>query len=106
MVSAGLPTVPFPERRRMEAAALTILLVEAAACHKERLAHYEDAYGRAATERLRLGQQLTSQEYLQALLDREQILNAVQKAMDEIDALLLPATACVAPPIRQGQNEV
>jgi Asp-tRNA(Asn)/Glu-tRNA(Gln) amidotransferase A subunit family amidase len=96
-VSAELPEIRFPSRERLAAAATTILLAEAAVEHRSRIASFPDRYGEDAKERIRLGQMITTVDYLRAIEEREQLRYEVEAAMRGWDALVTPATTCVAP---------
>jgi Asp-tRNA(Asn)/Glu-tRNA(Gln) amidotransferase A subunit family amidase len=96
-VSAELPEIRFPSRERLAAVATTILLAEAAVEHRSRIASFADRFGEDAKERIRLGQMITTVDYLEAIEEREQLCSEVDAAMRGWDALVTPATTCVAP---------
>ena len=48
------------------------------------------------------GLEIPIDAYQEALQERTQLQVAAQRAMEEIDALVLPATAIVAPPVDAG----
>jgi Asp-tRNA(Asn)/Glu-tRNA(Gln) amidotransferase A subunit family amidase len=95
--TAGLPVVELPDRRRMGAAGLTILLVEAAAFHRDWLEQYPERYGDDVRRLLEQGMEVGRREYSQALLEQSRIRTETEAAMDGWDAVLVP-TSRVLPP--------
>jgi aspartyl-tRNA(Asn)/glutamyl-tRNA(Gln) amidotransferase subunit A len=105
LVSAGVPEVDFPRREELFDAGLTILLVEAAAYHRRWAAECPEKYGADVISHIRRGLALLAVDFEEALLARERLCLEASQAMEGIDALILPATAIVAPSISAG-NEV
>jgi Asp-tRNA(Asn)/Glu-tRNA(Gln) amidotransferase A subunit family amidase len=105
LVSADVPEVHFPSREDLFNAGLTILLVEAAAYHRRWAAEFPEKYGADVISHIRRGLALLAVDFEQALLARERLRLQASQAMEGIDALILPATAIVAPSIGAG-NEV
>lgn len=101
-VSAGLPEVEVPDRRELARCGLTILDAEAAAFHKHWLATVPEKYGADVRDRLARAAEVTTDEYQAALADRERLRERMARAMEGLDALLLPATAIVAPLVEQS----
>jgi aspartyl-tRNA(Asn)/glutamyl-tRNA(Gln) amidotransferase subunit A len=105
LVSDGLPEIDFIERERPFVAGLTILLVEAATYHRRWVAEYSEKYGSDVLGHLRRGLAVLGVDYVEALRDRTRLIEEAARRMQDIDALLLPATAVVAPPI-ETSNEM
>jgi Asp-tRNA(Asn)/Glu-tRNA(Gln) amidotransferase A subunit family amidase len=105
LVSADLPEVDFPDRKELFNVGLTILLVEAAAYHRRWATEFPDKYGADVIGHIRRGLEVLAVDFEAALLALPRLRKEARDAMENIDALLLPATAIVAPPISAG-NEV
>lgn len=101
--SAGLRDVDVPDRRSLARLALTILDFEAASFHRRWLDSVPEKYGADVRDRLREAAQVTDEEYQEALAQREPRRQEMAQAMDGWDALLLPATAVVAPLVEQSE---
>ncbi|GAC1399696.1 MAG: Asp-tRNA(Asn)/Glu-tRNA(Gln) amidotransferase GatCAB subunit A [Chloroflexota bacterium] len=98
-VAANIPEVPFPDRDRMQKACISIMFAEAAAYHRTWMTEHPDRYGPDVLARLRDALAVSGADYVDALHDRERLRIEVADAMQGLDALLLPGTACVAPRI-------
>ena len=105
LVSAGLPEVGFPDRERLFEVGLTILLVEAAVYHRRWAAEFPEKYGSDVIAHIRRGLAMLAVDFDEALAAWGQLNEEAIQAMEGIDALVLPATAIVAPPVETG-NEV
>ena len=101
-VSAGFPEVEFPDRRELFDAGLTILLVEAAAFHRGWAAQYPEKYGADVLGHIRRGLEILGVDLEAARDEQRRLREQAQRAMEGIDALILPATAIVAPLINAG----
>ena len=101
LVSAGVPEVDFPGREELYNVGLTILLVEAAEYHRQWATRFPEKYGADVLGHIRRGLEMPplNAEYFRAWTRMRE--NA-QSAMDGIDALILPATAIVAPLVDAG----
>ena len=101
LVSAGVPEVDFPGREELYNVGLTILLVEAAEYHRQWATRFPEKYGADVLGHIRRGLEMPplNAEYFRAWTRMRE--NA-QRAMDGIDALILPATAIVAPLVDAG----
>jgi Asp-tRNA(Asn)/Glu-tRNA(Gln) amidotransferase A subunit family amidase len=95
--TAGLPAVELPDRRRMGASGLTILLAEAAAFHRDWLEQHPDRYGDDVRRLLEQGQEVTRRDYSLALLEQSRIRVETEAAMDGWDAVLAPTTRVLPP---------
>ena len=103
-VSDGLAEVPFLDRERLFKVGLTILLYEAAEYHRRWATEHPEKYGADVLRLIRLGFDVSRGDYENALRDRKACAEAAPGAMLGADALILPATAIVAPPIEAADN--
>jgi aspartyl-tRNA(Asn)/glutamyl-tRNA(Gln) amidotransferase subunit A len=76
-----------------------ISLPEASWYHAPLLAHHADQYSPGVRLRLELGGYILAEDYLRAMHARVALRRAVDRALDGLDALLLPALAIGAPPV-------
>lgn len=104
-VSRGIPETEFVDHGVLYRNALTILMVEASAYHRRWATEHPEKYGADVLEHIRRGLEIPDATYRAALESAAPLREAAQKAMAEVDALILPATAIVAPPVTAG-NEV
>ncbi len=104
-VSAGVPEVDFPDRKELFQVGLTILLVEAAAYHRRWAAEFPEKYGADVISHIRRGLEILAVDFEAALVAWPRLREEAQHAMAGIDALIVPATAMVAPLVGAG-NEV
>ncbi len=95
--AGALPRIPFPGRAGMGLANMKISLAEAGAFHRAWIAASPQLYGADVLERLRMGVEIPAWEYIAALADKTRMMSAVAEAMRGWDAVVLPATATVAP---------
>ena len=105
LVSEGLRETEFVDRDRLFQTALTILLVEAATFHRRWAGEVPEKYGADVLGHIKRGLGLLAVDFEEALRERSRLAEASAQAMDGFDALLLPATAMVAPRVDAG-NEV
>jgi aspartyl-tRNA(Asn)/glutamyl-tRNA(Gln) amidotransferase subunit A len=96
-VSAGLPSIAFPDRAEMTATFNAISGYEAGRFHREWVERWPERYGEDVLGRLRTGLLVTPEQYERALSQRMRWRAVVADAMEGWDAVLVPATACVAP---------
>jgi Asp-tRNA(Asn)/Glu-tRNA(Gln) amidotransferase A subunit family amidase len=104
LVSSGWPEIDFVERDRLFRSGLTILLVEAATYHRSWVAEYPEKYGADVLTHLKRGLGVPGVDYVEAMRERSLLVTEAEGALDGIDALLLPATAIVAPRIEAGDE--
>jgi len=104
LVSKGLPEIEFVERDRLFRHGLTILLVEAATYHRRWAAEFPEKYGADVLGLIMRGLGVLGVDFEEALRERPRLREAAEHAMDGVDALLLPATAIVAPPVGAGDE--
>jgi aspartyl-tRNA(Asn)/glutamyl-tRNA(Gln) amidotransferase subunit A len=101
-VSAGIDEIDFGEREAPHQVGLTILLYEAAAYHRRWATETPEKYGADVLRLIRLGFDVSEVDYRRALAARAELAAAAPAKMDAIDALILPATAIVAPGVDAG----
>jgi aspartyl-tRNA(Asn)/glutamyl-tRNA(Gln) amidotransferase subunit A len=99
LVSAGLPEVEFIKREPLYRFSLTVLQVEASTYHRRWVAECPEKYGADVLGHLRRGLEILGVDYAEAMAALRELCAEAVRAMDGIDALVLPATAIVAPPI-------
>ena len=104
LVSRGLPEIEFGDRDTFFQVGLTILLFEAAAYHRRWATDSPEKYGEDVLRLIRRGFEVTPASYEQALLERTRLQDQAERAMEGVDALILPATAVVAPPIETAND--
>lgn len=103
-VSRHLEEIDFVGRDRLFMSGLTILLVEAAAYHRRWAEECPEKYGADVLAHIRRGLGILGVDFEEALLERARLREAVDRCMEEVDALVLPATAIVAPPVDAGSE--
>src|SRR2546430_3559390 len=104
-VSRGMPEIEFGDRDTFFQVGLTILLFEAAAYHRRWATECPEKYGEDVLRLIRRGFEVSPASYEEALRERTRLQAEADRAMEHVDALILPATAIVAPPIASA-NEV
>jgi aspartyl-tRNA(Asn)/glutamyl-tRNA(Gln) amidotransferase subunit A len=105
LVAKGLPEIKFLDHDRPFKVGLTILLVEAATFHRKWVTECPEKYGADVLAHLQRGLGILAVDFDEAIRERSHLADEATRAMQGIDALLLPATAMVAPPLDAG-NEV
>jgi Asp-tRNA(Asn)/Glu-tRNA(Gln) amidotransferase A subunit family amidase len=100
--SEGIPEVEFVDRMPLFRNGLTILMVEAYAYHAKRFKEHPDRFGADVAEHLRQGRKISPRDYGQAIGTAPLLREAARRAMRDLDALVLPTTAIVAPPVTAG----
>jgi aspartyl-tRNA(Asn)/glutamyl-tRNA(Gln) amidotransferase subunit A len=101
-VAAGISEVDFPDRAELAQVGLTILLVEAAVLHREWVKQFPEKYGADVLALIQRGLEVLAVDFEVALLALPRLREEARLAMDGIDALIVPATAIVAPPVSAG----
>jgi Asp-tRNA(Asn)/Glu-tRNA(Gln) amidotransferase A subunit family amidase len=104
-VSTGVAEIEFGSRDTYFQVGLTILLFEAAAYHRRWATECPEKYGEDVLRLIRRGFEVSPASYEEALRERTRLQAEADRAMEQVDALILPATAIVAPPIASA-NEV
>ncbi len=102
LVSAGLPEIDFVPREPLYTKGLTILMVEAAVYHRRWAAESPEKYGADVIGHIRRGLEILAVDFDEAMVAWPGLRADAMRAMEGIDALVLPATAIVAPPIGSG----
>jgi aspartyl-tRNA(Asn)/glutamyl-tRNA(Gln) amidotransferase subunit A len=85
---------------------LHIVLPEASWYHATLLEKYADRYSPGVRLRLEMGRYIVAEDYIRALRVRAALRRAVDRALDGVDALLLPALAIGAPAIGAASVDV
>ncbi|HEX4628375.1 MAG TPA: amidase family protein, partial [Gemmatimonadales bacterium] len=101
-VSRGLPEIEFLDRLALFRPGLTILMFEASAYHRRLATEQPEKYGADVLELIRRGFDVSAEQYQAALDSARELRAAAREAMEDIDALVLPATAIVAPSVNAG----
>jgi aspartyl-tRNA(Asn)/glutamyl-tRNA(Gln) amidotransferase subunit A len=102
LVSQALPEIDFVDHGVLFRTGLTILLVEAATFHRRWAKDFPEKYGSDVLGHIQRGLGILAVDFEEALRERPRLQQAAAQAMNGIDALLLPATAIVAPPVDAG----
>jgi aspartyl-tRNA(Asn)/glutamyl-tRNA(Gln) amidotransferase subunit A len=85
---------------------LHIVLPEAARFHAPMLETSAEKYSPGIRLRLEMGRYLLAEDYVRAMGLREHLTRAVDRALEGMDALLLPALAIPAPPLGAASVDV
>jgi Asp-tRNA(Asn)/Glu-tRNA(Gln) amidotransferase A subunit family amidase len=96
-VSAHVPEIPFPDLEQLSEVGRTILFAEAAAYHRRWLEADASRYGDDVRAHLQRGLGVSAVDYLHARDAQPALRTEMEEAMSDVDAVLLPATAVVAP---------
>jgi aspartyl-tRNA(Asn)/glutamyl-tRNA(Gln) amidotransferase subunit A len=105
LVSRGVPEIEFVDHGVLFRNGLTILMVEASAIHRRWATEHPEKYGADVLQHIRRGFEISPAAYKAATDSAAELRAAARAAMAQIDALILPATAIVAPLVTSG-NEV
>lgn len=100
----SLADVAIPHVDRTADVYLHIVLPESAWYHAPLLERYADRYSPGVRLRLEMGRYVLGEDYLRAMHARGVLRRAVAKALEGLDALILPALAIGAPIL--GANSV
>lgn len=76
---------------------LHIVLPEASAYHARTIERYPERYSPGVRLRLEMGRYLLAEDYVRAMQLRAALTAAVDRSLDNVDALLLPALSIPAP---------
>jgi Asp-tRNA(Asn)/Glu-tRNA(Gln) amidotransferase A subunit family amidase len=104
LVSSGLPHIEFVDRDQLFRTGLTLLLVQAATYHRKWVEQFPEKYGADVLAHLKRGLTILGVDFVQAMRDQTRLTVAAEEAMEDVDALLVPATAMVAPPVGAGDE--
>jgi aspartyl-tRNA(Asn)/glutamyl-tRNA(Gln) amidotransferase subunit A len=94
----------FDEMARVQSAA-TIATVEAWHIHRERIAAHGADYDQIVRARIETGSRVSDADYANMLKDRSELVSAMDLALAEFDALVLPTTPIVAPTMAEISTE-
>jgi aspartyl-tRNA(Asn)/glutamyl-tRNA(Gln) amidotransferase subunit A len=97
-VTQGLPVATFPGLEELTSLYQPIFFCEAAAYHRHWVEQTPESYGADVLSSLQRGMKVAGMYYVEAMRGRPRAIEAAEHAMRDWDALLLPATAIVAPP--------
>lgn len=95
----ALQPAQFPYWEESIAASFIVSRVEAATFHQPWLSTHPEQYGDDVRTLLEVGQQLTGTEYVQSLRMRQQVTEAYRALFSQVDFLISPTMAMVAPPL-------
>jgi len=85
---------------------LHIVLPEASWYHAALLERHADKYSPGVRLRLEMGRYVLAEDYVRAIHARAALGRAVDRALERVDALLLPSLAIPAPPIGAASVDV
>lgn len=105
-LGASLETVTFPLKDIVQETRETLYWAEFTAQHRDRFREHPEGYGVDLQDQLRDHSNITTDEYIQACYDRQRLIRAFEELFEEVDALLLPSSPCVAPLIVDGTSKV
>jgi aspartyl-tRNA(Asn)/glutamyl-tRNA(Gln) amidotransferase subunit A len=103
-VSDGVPEVDFLDRERLYQVGLTVLLVEASVYHRHWATEFPEKYGADVIGHIRRGLAILAVDFDEALVAMGELRRDAVRAIEGIDALILPATAIVAPLVEAGME--
>ena len=101
-VSHGIPEIEYVDRMPLFRNGLTILMYEASTYHRRWATEQPEKYGADVLDLIRRGFEVSEADYQDALAAAAQLRATARAAMADLDALILPATAIVAPPLTAG----
>lgn len=103
-ISVSLIEIPFPERATVAAPGRVVLYREAFDYHRPWFEEQPHRYGDDVRGYLNEGSKIADDEYEAALAGLANQTDAVETALERWDAVVLPATARVAPPLRDLED--
>ena len=98
-VSGGFSEIPFPDRLAVTAVFQPILFVEAATYHRVWVESQPERYGPDVLDSLRRGLKVPGIYYVEAMRKLGTMREQLEQALSGWDALILPTTPIVAPPV-------
>jgi aspartyl-tRNA(Asn)/glutamyl-tRNA(Gln) amidotransferase subunit A len=104
IVSAGLPEIEFVDHGLLFRGGLTILMVEAALYHRRWASEFPEKYGADVLQHIRRGLEILAVDHEEVRSRTGELRAAAREAMRDVDALVLPTTAIVAPPVGAGDS--
>ena len=102
LVSRGIPEIDFMDHGVLFRNGLTILLVEAAIYHRRWVTEHPEKYGADVLAHLKRGLELLAVDFEEARDAVPEMRAAARSALADVDGLILPATAIVAPLVTAG----
>ena len=102
LVSRGVPEIDFLDQGVLFRSGLTILMVEASIYHRRWVTEHPDKYGADVLAHLKRGLELLAVDFEGVRAAVPEMRAAARAALTEVDALILPATAIVAPLVTAG----
>ena len=101
MEKAGVAVtdVTLPHAADIAAIYLGILLAEAGAYHATTLDQCPELYSPSVRQRLEMGRYILAEDYLRARRGQDVLRREIEGALADVDALVLPGMAIVAPPL-------
>jgi aspartyl-tRNA(Asn)/glutamyl-tRNA(Gln) amidotransferase subunit A len=102
----GIQDVAVAHAERTADVYLHIVLPEAAWYHAPLLAAHAERYSPGVRLRLEMGRYILAEDYARAMHARTVLRRAVDRALEGVDALMLPALAIPAPPIGAASVDV
>jgi Asp-tRNA(Asn)/Glu-tRNA(Gln) amidotransferase A subunit family amidase len=97
LIEGALPRQRLPDRRTMTEAAISIQGAEAAVYHQRWMRECPDKYCPDVLTKLESGEKIRAVDYLRAREEQSRLRARVDDALESWDAIVLPATAAVAP---------
>jgi aspartyl-tRNA(Asn)/glutamyl-tRNA(Gln) amidotransferase subunit A len=95
----SVATATVPHAADIASIYLHLVLADAAAYHATSLERRPHAYTHNVRIRLEMGRQILAEDYVRAQQGRVILRNEVDRVLDGVDALVLPALAIEAPPL-------
>jgi aspartyl-tRNA(Asn)/glutamyl-tRNA(Gln) amidotransferase subunit A len=96
---ANISSTTLPHASDIAPVYLHLVLADAAAYHAASLQQRPHAYTDNVRIRLEMGRHVLAEDYVRALRGRAVITSEVERALENADALILPALSIEAPPI-------
>ncbi|MGH7684748.1 MAG: amidase family protein, partial [Vulcanimicrobiaceae bacterium] len=105
-ISRGLPEIQLPDRARLTEVANTILFFEAFEHHRRWIDEHSSSYSPDVLASLRRGENISQSDYERAIAEQLLLRDQMEKAMDGVDAVLVPGSAIVSPPVTANSLEI
>ncbi|MFC6356596.1 amidase [Luethyella okanaganae] len=96
-VGSSLPVIELPPMDRFIDVGLTVLYAEAATSNEDQLLNRAGTIGKDVRELLQRGRTTLAVDYLGAMRERLRLQEILERQLETVDAILLPATATTAP---------
>ncbi len=105
-LGANLETVPFELKDIVDETRQAIHMAEFGALHRERFREEPEGYGADVRATLQRRTDISADAYVLATQRRQQLRRAFDELLQEVDALLIPSSPCVAPLIEDGTSSI